>query len=412
MSRRRETDTSGEIICFAGCDWWYHNRGLFCPQVMRRLAKDYKVLFVNSLGMRVPSLRKDRNAARKIIRKLRSMLRFLRKSDNGMWVLSPISLPLASGIGRKLNALGVYLQVKLAAVLMRFREPVIYIGCPPALDVVRKLGPARFVIYERTDLFEEMPGADRSYIASLDEELTKSSDLVLYVNRTLYEQGREANKNSLLLGHGVDFDFFVRSAESEESPEDICGIARPIVGFFGDVSDKTSDLNLIEFAAKKLPDTSFVFVGPVSADIVRLRDLSNVHFLGPKPYEQVPLYGKEFDVAMMPWNQNKWIEFCNPVKAKEYLALGRPVVSMYYPEVEPYSDIIYVARDYEGFVSCIREAIAENDPAKVRQRRARVKDETWDAKVEQIRAAIEKGARREECKEGSPAVRQSAARPQ
>jgi hypothetical protein len=76
------------IVCFAGCDWWYHNRGLFCPQVMKRLAKDYKVLFINSLGMRIPSLKNDRHALNKIGRKLRSIVRFLRKTENGMYVFS------------------------------------------------------------------------------------------------------------------------------------------------------------------------------------------------------------------------------------------------------------------------------------------------------------------------------------
>jgi hypothetical protein len=98
-------------------------------------------------------------------------------------------------------------------------------------------------------------------------------------------------------------------------------------------------------------------------------ELPHVHFLGRKPYEEIPFYGKTFDVAMMPWNRNKWIEYCNPVKTKEYLALGKPIVSVYYPEIEPYSDVVYVARDYDGFVSCIGQAIEEDDPAKVRERR-------------------------------------------
>ncbi len=395
MSKNHAKPKNEHIICFAGCDWWYHNRGLFCPQVMKRLAKDFKILFVNSLGMRIPSLRKDRNAIKKVFRKLRSILRFMRKDPNGMWVLSPLSLPVRSPIGRKINRLGVFLQVKMAAALLGLKEPVIYVGCPPALEVARTLGRRRLLIYERTDLFEEMPGVDKSYIAALDEELTASADIVLYVNNALYQRGLAENKNSLLLGHGVDFDLFVQAAESEEQPEDIAKIARPIVGFFGDVSDKTSDLALVEFAAMQLPDSSFVFVGPVSADVSTLMQLPNVHFLGQKPYEQVPYYGKAFDVAIMPWNQNRWIEFCNPVKAKEYLALGKPVVSMYYPEIEAYADVVYVARDYEGFVRCIREALEENDPAKIRQRQQKVKDETWDAKVERLRAAMEERTTRQ-----------------
>lgn len=407
MSKRHSKQEKLRIICFAGCDWWYHNRGLFCPQVMKRLAKDSRVLFINSLGMRIPSFRKDRNAAKKFVRKLRSILRFLRRAEDGMWVLSPISLPLGSRIGRKLNAFSVFLQVKLAAVLLGFRDPVVYIGCPPALGVAKKLGQRRFMIYERTDLFEEMPGVERSYIASLDNELTSSADLVLYVNGALYKQGVGKNKNSLLLGHGVDFDFFVKAAKSEHIPEDIANIPRPIVGFFGDISDKTSDLVLLEFAAEKLRDMSFVFVGPVSADVSRLKELPNVHFLGQKPYNQIPSYGKEFDVAIMAWNRNKWIEFCNPIKIKEYLALGKPVVSTYYPEIEPYSDVVYIARDYDEFISCIHEAVEEHDPAKEDQRRNRVKNETWDNKVEQIKTAIEKGLHQEECLSSRLVMRES-----
>jgi len=394
MAQTEQNSRKGrDIICFAGCDWWYHNRGLFCPQVIIRLAKRHKVLFVNSLGTRIPSLRKDRNAAKKIARKFRSIIRFLRKVQNGMYVLSPVSLPLSSHFGRKLNTYCVFLQVKLVSTLLGFREPVVYIGCPPALEVAKKMRNNRFMIYERTDLFEEMPGAEKSYIAALDRELAETADLVLYVNRALWDEGVKKNKNSMLIGHGVDYDFFVHGAESKFVPEDLAQICRPIVGFYGDISDKTSDLNLLEFAARKLPDMSFVFVGPVSADVAGLRVFKNVQFLGQKPYEQIPLYGKEFDVAIMPWNNNRWIQFCNPIKLKEYLAMGKPVVSMYYSEIEPYRDIVYVAKDYDTFVSCILEAVKERDPNKVQERRERVRNETWDSKVEQIKAAIEKGLR-------------------
>jgi glycosyltransferase involved in cell wall biosynthesis len=387
----KPADKKPPLVCFAGCDWWYHNRGLFCPQIIKRLAKDYRVLFVNSLGMRIPSLRKDRNALGKIVRKLRSIFRFLRKSDNGMYVLSPVSIPLASRLGRKLNNYSVFLQVKLISVLLGFTSPVVYIGCPPALEIVKRIKSKRFMIYERTDIFEEMPGINKAYVASLDDELAAAADLVLYVNTALYEKGLSKNKNSLLIGHGVDFDLFSRSFDGENVPEDIAEIKHPIIGFFGDVSDKTSDLKLLEFAAGKMPDMSFVFVGPVSTNVAALREYPNVHFLGQKPYEMIPLYGKEFDVAIMPWNNNKWIQFCNPVKLKEYLALGKPVVSMYYPEITPFKDIVYVATDYEGFVSRILEAVNERDTGIAQKRRDRVRNETWDSKAAQIKNVLNGG---------------------
>jgi glycosyltransferase involved in cell wall biosynthesis len=358
---------------------------------MKKLAKDYRILFVNSLGMRIPSFKKDRNAVGKVVRKLCSIFRFLKKNEYGMYVLSPVSIPFASRLGRKLNTYCVFMQVKLVSTLLGFREPVVYIGCPPALEVAKKLTKKQFMIYERTDLFEEMPGINKSYIVSLDDELTTSADLVLYVNTLLYEKGLSKNKNSMLIGHGVDFDFFAGSSDVNNVPEDIVKIPRPIIGFFGDISDKTSDLRLLEYAAKKLPNMSFVFVGPISASVSGLRACENVHFLGQKPYELIPFYGKKFDVAMMPWNNNRWIQFCNPVKLKEYLALGKPVVSMYYPEIVPYSDIVYVAKDYDGFVARILEAVNERDSSMAQKRRDRVRNETWDSKVEKIKIALEQG---------------------
>jgi glycosyltransferase involved in cell wall biosynthesis len=358
---------------------------------MTRLANDYRVLFVNSLGMRVPSLRRDPYAIKKIIRKFRSISRFLKKVKDGMYVLSPLSLPLfGTNVGRKLNAFVVSLQVKLVATLLGFRRPIIYVGCPPALEVIKKFR-REYLIYGCTDIFEEMPEVDKSYISSLDDELTRVADLVLYVTEALWKQGLNKNKNSLYVGHGVDFDMFANVGNSNYTPEDIAQIPRPVIGFFGDICEKTSDMALLEFVAETLPDMSLVLVGSVSSDVSRLKQFGNVYFLGKKPYRQIPFYGKEFDVAIMPWNRNRWIEFCSPVKLKEYLALGKPVVSVYYPEIKPYADIVYVAKDYDGFISCIHRAVQERDPNRAEERRKRVQNETWDNKVEHIKAVIEEG---------------------
>jgi glycosyltransferase involved in cell wall biosynthesis len=160
------------------------------------------------------------------------------------------------------------------------------------------------------------------------------------------------------------------------------------------MSDKTLDVALLEFAAQKLPNVSFVLIGSVTMDVNKLTELPNVYFLGRKRYEEIPFYGKEFDVAMMPWNRNKWIEFCNPVKTKEYLALGKPIVSIDYPELKPYYDVVYPACDYEQFVEGIVKALDERGAELKRKRREMVRDETWDSKVQRIIGFIENGRKK------------------
>jgi len=361
--------------------------------VVKRLAKDHVVLYINSLGMRTPSLTKGRDAIRKVFRKLCSIIRFLRRVDENIYVFSPVSVPaLGSAFGRKLSALAVLAQVKLIMAFLGFKKPVFYVGCVPAYEIVKKLDRA-YLIYERTDLFEEMPGINKEYIISLDRELATSADLVLYVNKSLWKEGLQNNKNSILIGHGVDFDRFAKAEESDYVPDDIAELPKPVIGFFGDITEDVCDFSLLEYTAKTLTDVSLVLVGPISSNVTPLKRYKNLYFLGQKPYEEIPHYGKMFDVAIMPWKKNRWIEFCNPVKVKEYLALGKPIVSIDYPELKPYHDIVYPASSYDEFIMAIRIALKEDNPTLKRCRQKRVQNETWDSKVERIKAIIEKDLR-------------------
>jgi glycosyltransferase involved in cell wall biosynthesis len=90
----------------------------------------------------------------------------------------------------------------------------------------------------------------------------------------------------------------------------------------------------------------------------------------------------------MPWKQNLWIEACNPIKLKEYLALGKPVVSTSYPELRRYLDVVYKAKKPEDFAECIRKALAQDNPQRVADRRAKVEKDTWDNKAGIVLVAL------------------------
>ena len=86
--------TADAVICFAGVDWWYHNRGHSECQIMRRLAKRVPVVWVNSIGMRFPTKGKTELPWRRYLRKAKSTLKGLRRDESGMWVFSPLFLPI------------------------------------------------------------------------------------------------------------------------------------------------------------------------------------------------------------------------------------------------------------------------------------------------------------------------------
>ena len=133
--------------------------------------------------------------------------------------------------------------------------------------------------------------------------------------------------------------------------------------------------------ADKLPDMSFVMIGREQMDCSAFKVRENVWMLGQKQYELVPEYGKRFDVLLLPLKQTRWAEAVNPLKLKEYLAMGKPVVSTPFPELNKYKDVVYTAETPDAFAGCIRTALSEDNPELIRKRREKVKDSSWDSKA-------------------------------
>ena len=376
------------IVCFGGEDWWYHNRGHVDMQLLRRFSKLGTSLYINSIVMQKPTLARwsggGKSFTHKLIRKTKSILRGLRKSGVGFRVYSPLSLPVHHIRWlRGLNTILLRLQLWLVTRKLGIRNPVIWVACPAACDVAIRMRH-RKLIYQRTDRFEEYPGVDEETIGQYDRKLKKHADQTVFVNRALYEQERDQCQKAFYLDHGVDYELFATAQANSSVPSDMKDIDGPVVGFFGGIDHHTIDIDFVEKVVDLLDGMNFVFVGKSSADCRGLLSRSNVRMLGQKPYEEIPHYGKLFDVAIMPWRQNRWIEACNPIKLKEYLALGKPIVSTPFPELEKYLDVVYQAKTPRRFADCIEQALAENNSELIAARREKVRTSSWESKAQLV----------------------------
>lgn len=377
------------FLCFGGGDWSYHNHSHIDMQMLRRFSRMGTALYVNAIVMQKPNLKKNigggKSFSHKLIRKTKSILRGLRESGVGFWVYSPISLPVQHIIWLKpVNEAIVQRQVLTAMNRLKMENPVIWVASPVACDIAIKLKNKK-LIYQRADRLEEYPNVNAEVVRRYDHELKANADLTVFVSEQLYEQENNQCKKAIYMDHGVDFDLFATAEKSLEIPSDMKDIDRPIVGYFGGIDSHSSDIDLVKKVIDLLPGMNFVFIGSPSIDCRELLSKKNVVMLGQKPYEQIPHYGKCFDVAIMPWRQSRWIEACNPIKLKEYLALGKPVVSTpFFTELQKYQDVVYRASTPEEFAKCIEEALAEDGPERIAARRKKVEISTWDSKAKLV----------------------------
>lgn len=369
-------------ICFSAQDWWYFNRAHSDFQLMRRIARDRPVLLVNSIGMRMPMPGRTTQVTRRLLRKARSVLRFLTApipEIPDFHVMTPVVLPFyGSSVMRALNARLVRLQVRIAArrVGIEVSRAVILVTIPTAWDVI---GPVRrrAILANRSDLHSAFEEADRDVIRRLEEDLLVNSDVVLYTSRSLMElESPLSGDRAVFLDHGVDLDRF--GANHRERPSDVADIDGPIVGFFGGIEDYVVDIELLEQVAREIPDATLLLIGHATCSIDDLVDLPNVRWLGFRPYDEIPSYGAMFDVALLPRLRNDFNEHTNPIKLKEYLALGVPIVSTEFPEVRFYDDVVAVARDADDFVELVERALRGDGVGTQQTRQARVAGATWD----------------------------------
>jgi GT2 family glycosyltransferase/glycosyltransferase involved in cell wall biosynthesis len=375
-------------VCFSAQDWWYHNRAHSDFQLMRQVAGRRRVLIVNSIGMRMPLPGRSTHTLRRIGRKLRSVAKFVRRPLPGFYVMSPLPLPLyGSRLGRAVNAALVRAQVRLVCRVLGLRRPVIVVTIPTAWDVVRPL-PRRALVFNRSDRHSAFPEADAATIRNMEHELLERADHVLYVSEALMTEERAmTGDRAHFLDHGVDLEHFRRRPPGRQ-PADLRAIPGPRVGFFGALDDFVVDFDLLERLAVDLPDVSLVLIGDAMGPIDRLTRHPNVHWLGFRPYEEIPAYGSGFDVAIMPWRDNSWIAYSNPIKLKEYLALGLPVVSTDYAQLAAYADHVRVAAGPELFVKAVRAALSEEPPDSAALR-ASVAGADWSRRAAELMALVE-----------------------
>lgn len=376
--------TGRSVVCFSGDDWWYHNPHSR-THIMRVLARNgNRVLFVNSLSTRLPKLT-ERSARGRVWSKLRSYLKGAVCVEKNLYVVSPLIVPLyGSRVVRWLNKYLVAAQVRWCMRRFRLETPIVWLALPTALEAAHAI-PHSLLLYQAADKISAFRGIDKAAITELELRCFREADLVMFPGHEMYERYAHLNHRSYLLEHGVDYEHFAQAAsDGTELPEDIAAIPRPIVGYFGEVDYKKVDQALIRHASLARPSWSFVFIGNVSTDISSLAGLPNVHFLGARPYQALPAYAKAFAVCTVPWDsKDEMVRHASPIKIREYLATGRPVVSTDFPEAHRFAPVIAIARDRDEFVVLIEAALGEQEGLR-QQRMDGVKGESWESRVEEL----------------------------
>lgn len=368
-------------IVYFGNDWFAENR-TSSHHIASRLAQRFRIVYVDSPGMRAPSV--TGRDFKRLVRKVLSTIRPPSELQPGFWYCTVPQIPFRRipGVEWLNRRFGIW-AVRRAMRMAGIRKSISWFVVPHPGFMAKRLGE-QLCVYYCIDDYAAHPGVNVDLIGRSDRDLTLKADVVFVAPPALVSEKQCLNASTIFSPHGVDAALFGRAQDpSTPIPPFAAQLNRPIIGFFGLIADWI-DTDLICWLADRRPNWTFLLIGAKKTSTDNLEGRPNIHMPGPQPYADLPCWAKSFDVAIIPYRLNRQVQNANPLKLREYLATGRPIVTVRNPEIERFADLVRIADDPEGFMSAIEASLAPQTPDEVERRLSSVRMLTWDNRVDEV----------------------------
>ncbi|WP_392339256.1 glycosyltransferase [Moritella marina] len=386
-SIKNSTTKNWQWLVF-GEDWGRHPSST--QHLMKCIAVHHQLYWVNSIGLRRPKL----NDSKRIIEKFKQ-LKNAQKNDfnqgepmlmndvQPLGILAPVAIPWpGSQIAYVINRLLLTYQTRALLAKNEIEDKVpriLWLSLPTARCVAGSLEEDLLVYYAGDD-FSALSGVDHKQVSAEEDALVEQADIIFAASDNIARQFPQ--DKTYVLPHGVDLAHF---SSRHERPDNYPK-SDLVVGYYGSIT-AWLDFELITFLAESRPDVTFVFIGKIDIVDCDIFNLNNLIHLPDMPHEQLIQYAANWQVSLIPFVDNEQIRACNPLKLREYLAIGRPIISTRYPAVLPFTDCIYVADDKDEMLAQLNQALTLSSKtlAKLKSRsRERVEGATWQARCELV----------------------------
>lgn len=382
----KRIESAASVLVFSD-DWGRHPSS--CQHLIGQLLPHYKVLWVNTIGTRAPRL--DLATVKRVGEKIRQWSsKKTAVGDNAptdqhrnLKVVNPRMWPWFSrSHDRRLNAWLLSRQLK--PLIESLPQPVCAVTTLPiTADLAGRL-PVEKWVYYCVDDFGEWPGLDGNTLREMDHHMIQRSDEIVSVSTHLQAMISLQGRKSTLLTHGVDLNHWrpCPKRDAIDNPLPI-GIEGPLAVFWG-VVDRRLDTEMLTTLSERMKTGNIVLVGPHQDPDEKILNLPNVHSIGPQPFSSLPLIAQHADALIMPYADLPVTRAMQPLKMKEYMATGKPVVVSSLPSVSEWDDCLDVTFSPSEFANSVIRRMESPLPEDQRLARTRLESEGWRAKAMQL----------------------------
>lgn len=379
LTPRQSTD-GDSLIVFAD-DFGRHPSSM--QHLVGHLAEHRSIVWVNTIGMRRPRLcwADAKRAAAKVGRWLMrntqpAAVSTRTATHRNIRVINPIMWPSFAGpIQRWINRRLLRRAVARAAKRLPGAVQAIT-ALPITADLADTPGIADWTYY-MVDDFATWPGNDGKALAEMDRKQLAWIDRIIAVSDVLADHAARYGAKAKTLTHGIDIDRW-QSQPTSDLADRIAALPGPRAVFWG-LIDERLDVEAIR-RLTEYGRCRVVLVGPTQGDVAALLATPGVTYFGPAAHAELPAIAAAADVLIMPYRDLPVTRAMQPLKLKEYLATGRPVVCLPLPALREWADACDVVSG-EAFVDRVRQRADQGLPPAQLDARRRLESETWQAKA-------------------------------
>lgn len=378
-----------DFIIF-GEDFARHPHAL--EHLLKPMFEQNRFLWVETIGLRSPRL--SWYDVKRIAEKMTGWLKPKSKlnSDNSkktpknIFIINPFMIPFNQfDLIRLFNQASVNRTVNKALKKYKFQNQITITSVPNACDYIGNYNE-KLAVYYCVDEFSQWPGLDFKLVKKMEDLLLQKVQLIVATSDSLSASKKIPNSKTITLTHGVDFEHFnLKDSPRSATPFKVC--------YFG-LFDERSDQKILMAIAKEISNCEIHIFGTTICDVSHLSTIPNIKFHGKVDYANLPTQISDMNAFILPYTRNAATENINPLKLKEYLSTGRPVLATPLPEILKLKEYLLVCETPQDFVSTIQDLQNQKKIDTSRTLTYLQQNETWLKKAEIFSAAIRQGLTR------------------
>lgn len=411
VNKFREPNSPGSLLVFSD-DWGRHPSS--CQHLVKQLLDQYPVLWVNTIGTRAPRL--DRATFSRVMEKVKQWTGLEKSDDAGLdpvlayfrrqhqkfshpnlQVVNPrmwpwFGRPFDRALNRKL------LAKQLTPLIKNLPQPVCALTTLPITADLPDVLPVKRWVYYCVDDFSQWPGLDGTTLRRMDVEMIRRADSLVAVSENLQQMIADEGRESELLTHGVDVEFWKGAATVGQQHQSMSHLLPANSVVFWGVIDRRMDVKSVQWLSRDLATEDsrnglsrprrIVLIGPQQDPNPDLLSLPNVLVVPPQLLEHLPMIAAEASVLIMPYADLPVTRAMQPLKLKEYLATGKPVVVNRLPSTDAWRNSLDSANSPDEFSALVRMRMREGISVEQELDRQRLQSESWTAKAGQLNQVL------------------------